>query len=81
MDTEELEPLTSFTPTAAFLQTVPFFDQYHLSLTFWSPDSRYFVVTKDTGNNKDGSVWVVDTIGQEEPRKVGQGTMAVWSWQ
>jgi hypothetical protein len=43
VDTEELETLISFTPTSDFLQTVPFFDQYHLSLTFWSPDSRYFV--------------------------------------
>ena len=80
VETDELEPLISFAPTVAFLQTVPFFDQYHLSLTFWSPDSRYFVVTKNNDNNQGGTVWVVDTTGQEEPLKVGQGTLAVWSW-
>jgi len=80
VETEELEPLISFAPTGAFLQTVPFFDQYNLSLTFWSPDSRYFVVTKENENNKGGTIWVVDTTSQEEPLKIGQGTMAVWSW-
>jgi Tol biopolymer transport system component len=79
--TKELEPLISFNPTQSFLQTVPFFDQYHLSLTFWSPDSRYFVVTKESSNGEGGTVWVVDTTGQEDPRRVGEGTLAVWSWQ
>jgi Tol biopolymer transport system component len=80
--TEEIETLTSFNPTVEFLQTVPFFDQYHLSLTFWSPDSRYFVVTKESKDqNGEGTVWVLDTTGQEEPLKVGEGTMAVWSWR
>jgi Tol biopolymer transport system component len=78
---QSLEPLTSFAPTAPFLQTVPFFDQYHLSLTFWSPDSRYFIVTKRDDNNDNGSVWVYDTTGQEEARKIGNGALAVWSWQ
>jgi len=82
VETETLEPLFSFTPTSQFLQTVPFFDQYHLSLTFWSPDSRYFVVTeKQPDGRGQGQVWVVDTTGQEEPRQVGEGTLAVWSWQ
>jgi len=81
VETEELEPLISFPPTQAFLQTVPYFDQYHLSLTFWSPDSRYFVVTKGNNDEKGGSVWVVDTTGKEDPLKVGEGTLAVWSWQ
>ncbi|GAB4455417.1 MAG: PD40 domain-containing protein [Anaerolineae bacterium] len=82
LETEELAPLVSFAPTINFLQTIPYFDQYHLSLTFWSPDSRYLVVTKklDEGSAA-GSVWVVDTTGQEEPRKVGDGSLAVWSWQ
>ncbi len=81
VDTEELEPLVSFLPTEAFLQTVPYFDQYHLSLTFWSPDSRYFVVTKDNSSKEGGAVWVVDTSGREDPVKVGEGTLAIWSWQ
>lgn len=80
----ELEPLISFPPTGEFLQTIPYFDQYHLSLTFWSPDSRYLVITKDNptgGPDEGGTVWVVDTTGEEEPQQVGEGTIAVWSWQ
>jgi hypothetical protein len=76
------ETLLSFTPTDDFLQTVPFFDQYHQSLTFWSPDSRYFVATKEE-RDKDGAatVWVLDTDGEAEPLQVGEGTLAVWSWK
>jgi len=78
---DKLDPLISFTPTGEFLQTVPYFDQYHLSLTFWSPDSRYLVLTKSNASGPGGTVWVVDTSGEEEPQQVGEGTIAVWSWQ
>lgn len=82
VDTKELETLITFSPTPEFMQTVPFFDQYHLSLTFWSPDSRYFVVTKEAENkNGEGAVWVLDTTGQAEALRVGDGTLAVWSWR
>jgi len=30
-----------------------FFDQYHQSLTFWSPDSHYFVVAKEEEEDKN----------------------------
>ncbi len=81
VEKEELQPLVSFNPTAAFLQTVPYFDQYHLSLTFWSPDSRYFVVTREKRQGSGGNILVMDTEGKEEPIQVGEGTIAVWSWQ
>lgn len=81
LETEELELLTSFFPTRDFLQTVPYFDQYHLSLTFWSPDSRYLVITKREEDSTDGTIWVLDTDGVEEPRQIGEGSLAVWSWQ
>lgn len=77
----ELTPLLSFAPTLQFLQTVPYFDQYHLSLTFWSPDSRYLVMTEEEEESHDASVWVIDTTGAEEDRQVGQGGLAVWSWK
>jgi TolB protein len=81
VENEVLEPLISFLPTLDFLQTVPFFDQYHQSLTFWSPDSHYFVVTKRNEDGSDAGVWILDTTGQEVARKIGDGTFAVWSWQ
>jgi TolB protein len=80
VETERLDPLTTFDATPEFLQTVPFFDQYHLSLTFWSPDSRFFVLTQANGADTGGTVWVIDTTGQEPDRQIGEGTMAVWSW-
>jgi Tol biopolymer transport system component len=82
VDTDTLDVLASFSPTPDFLQTVPYFDQYHRSLTFWSPDSRYFVITKENeGDNTGGTVWVLDTTGQTEPQQISEGTLAVWSWQ
>ncbi len=81
LDTDTLEILTTFSPTRDFVQTVPYFDQYHRSLTFWSPDSRYFVLTKEKENRLQGTVWVYDVTGEEEPRQVGEGTLAVWSWR
>jgi len=83
LETEALDLLLTIEPTFNFMQTVNFFDQYHQSLTFWSPDSRYFVATTEdlTGREGDGLVLVVDSWGEEPPRQVGQGTMAVWSWR
>jgi hypothetical protein len=60
---------------------VPYFDQYHLSLTFWSPDSRYLIVTDEEEEGRDGRVLVVDITEEEEPLEVGEGTLAVWSWK
>lgn len=79
VDADNFETLISFTPTEDFLQTVPFFDQYHQSLTFWSPDSRYFVVAKEEEDKN--TLWVLDTAGKAEPLQVGEGTLAVWSWK
>jgi Tol biopolymer transport system component len=81
LETDELEPLISFSPTIDFLQTIPYFDQYHLSLTFWSPDSQYLVITKAETDNDEGTIWVVDTTGQEDSLQVGEGKLAVWSWR
>jgi Tol biopolymer transport system component len=80
--TGTVETLASFVPTLAFLQTISYFDQYHLSLTFWSPDSRYFVYTNlEDENTHAGTIWVADTTTPEEPRQVGEGTLAIWSWK
>jgi Tol biopolymer transport system component len=79
--TKELKILTTFSPTRHFLQTVPYFDQYHRSLTFWSPDSRYFVITQEKSTPRNGTIWVYDVLGEEEPKQVGEGTLAVWSWR
>jgi hypothetical protein len=83
----QIAPLITIRPTFAFLQTIPFFDQYHHSLTFWSPDSRYLVITTETSpegvpeDEEEGAVLVVDTTGEYPPHHIADGTIAVWSWQ
>lgn len=72
--------LAIFEPTDTFLAVLPFFDQYSRSLTFWSPDSRSFVYAKSE-NSTDGSVWVVDATAGSPPRRIADGTLAVWSWR
>lgn len=72
--------LANFAPTDNFLFLLPYFDQYARSLTFWSPDSQHLVYTQREGED-DGSVWVVDVVGDSKPRRIGDGTLAVWSWK
>ena len=45
----------------------------HTAMTaiYYSEDSK----------SREGSVWVLDTNGEAEPLKVGDGTLAVWSWK
>ncbi|MBI5301896.1 MAG: PD40 domain-containing protein [Chloroflexi bacterium] len=72
--------LATFTPTRDFISLLPYFDQYARSLTFWSPDSARFVYTHRERPGA-GSVWVADVTGKEQPRRVGDGLVAVWSWK
>ncbi len=72
--------LVTFSPTDHFISLLPFFDQYARSVTFWSPDSRRLVYTQQEGQD-GGSIWVVDTAPGSTPRKIGDGTLAVWSWK
>ncbi len=72
--------LAAFVPTGEFLALLPYFDQYARSLTFWSPDSQHFVYTQSEENGA-GSVWVADVAAGAKPRRVGDGTIAVWSWR
>lgn len=46
----------------------------------WSPDGKRFVYTEDGGNGT-GSVWVADVTGKAQPKRVGDGTLAAWSWR
>lgn len=71
--------LATFEPTDTFLAVLPFFDQYARSLTFWSPDSRQFVYTTSESDT-NGGVLVIDLAQGAQPRRVGDGTFAVWSW-
>jgi TolB protein len=77
---KRVRTIAAFDPTPDFLQVLPYFDQYARSITFWSPDSRQFVYTQSEGSNI-GSVWVADVAGSGAPQRIGDGTVAVWSWK
>jgi Tol biopolymer transport system component len=80
METGESQRATVFRPTESFLRVFPYFDQYHHSLTIWSPDSRYLVLSSfDSEDNP--SIWVIAASGKRGPRFVTQGDIAFWSWK
>ncbi|HUF37583.1 MAG TPA: hypothetical protein VMN57_03585 [Anaerolineales bacterium] len=72
--------LARFAPTAGFLEIVPFFDQYHHSLTIWSPDSAQLVFTGVDESSAD-AVWLVPADGSEPPKWMVSGGLAIWSWR
>lgn len=77
---KNVRTLISFAPTANFVSLLPYFDQYARSVTFWSPDSQHFVYTQREAQGQ-GSVWVIDRAENSQPRKIADGTLAVWSWK
>lgn len=72
--------LARFIPTADFLEIIPFFDQYHHSMTIWSPDGARLVYT---GLDEDGAeaVWLARADGAEPPVRLADGALAIWSWK
>jgi Tol biopolymer transport system component len=69
-------------PSDRFLQMVPYFDQYHQSLTIWSPDSQSLVVTTLYDDTQNPGVFIYDATGAgAEPTFVSNGTFGVWSWK
>jgi Tol biopolymer transport system component len=72
--------LASLRPTSSFLSVLPFYDQYHLSATIWSPDGTKVVYVSE-GNDEDAGIWVVDVDGESQPLRVADGVYAFWSWK
>ena len=77
-NTHAVVPL--FIPTERFLQVLPYFDQYHQSLTIWSPDSKNLVVSAYNGG-ADPGIWIVAASGNLEPRFIAPGLVGFWSWK
>jgi Tol biopolymer transport system component len=79
LESGETKPVGSFSPTEAFQQILPYFDQYQRSGTIWSPDSKNLVLAglDDSG---DPGIYV---IGVEEGKlkKIADGDLAFWSWK
>ncbi len=67
----------AFQPTEAFLNIIPFFDQYQHSGTIWSPDSQNLVLPViDTNGN---SRIVVVGAGGGPTHPIADGDLAFWS--
>lgn len=72
--------VATFQPTDAFLSMMPFIDQYHQSVTIWSPDSNNLVISFIDTNGNSG-IAVIPSSGITEPRLLVEGTFASWSWK
>lgn len=75
----ESRELFTYRPTQQFLGVLPYFDQYHQSVTIWSPDNNNLVLSF-LGESGPG-IAVVAASGKLEPRFLAQGLLAFWSWE
>ena len=72
--------IASFQPTEDFFNLFPFFDQYQRSVTIWSPDSNYLVISAIAGEDQQG-LFIVPASGDFEPRFLTEGSVGYWSWK
>ncbi len=77
--TGENRELFTYQPTQQFLSVLPYFDQYHQSVTIWSPDNNNLVLSFLDSSGNPG-IAVVAASGKLEPRILAQGYLAFWSW-
>ena len=78
--TNESRELFTYRPTQQFLSVLPYFDQYHQSVTIWSPDNNNLVLSFLDNSGSPG-IAVVAASGKLQPRILAQGYLAFWSWQ
>ena len=71
--------LFTYRPTQQFLSILPYFDQYHQSVTIWSPDNNNLVLSFIDNSGKPG-IAIVAASGKLEPRFLANGYLAFWSW-
>jgi len=73
----KLRELVEFVPSQVFLQSfLPFFGQYALSTTMWSPDGTAFAFAGFVGS--EGGIYVQAVAGGD-PVKVSEGSWVTWS--
>ena len=77
--TQQTIELNTFEPTESFIYLVQYFDQFAQSVSVWSPDSHALVYAGQPLVGERG-VYVVETQAAAEPRFVGPGDFAIWSW-
>ena len=88
-DGSDAKKLFSFQPSAEVFIMLSFFDQYGYSHSPWSPDGKFLVVAgskgevarRSNGRTPTGDrIYLLDVEGSAEPRDLGAGVLAVWSW-
>ena len=88
-DGGEAKQLFRFRPSDDSFTMLSYFDQYAHSHTPWSPDGTRLVVSgmrEGAGGGSNGAaptedkVFVLDASGDQPPRSIASGTLAVWSW-
>lgn len=72
--------IASFQPTEEFFSIIPYIDQYHQSVTIWSPDSNNLVLSFLTSDGLP-AIAIVPASGVTEPRFLAEGIFATWSWK
>jgi len=76
----ESRELFTYRPTQQFLSVLPYFDQYHQSVTIWSPDNNNLVLSFMSNSGSPG-IAIVAASGNLEPRLLADGYLAFWSWK
>jgi len=76
----ETRRLAVFSPTSAFIDILPFYDQYQRSTTIWSPDSQRIVYSSVDQNGEEG-IYVVQASGEGVSERIASGNVAFWSWK
>lgn len=72
--------LFTYVPTQLFLNILPYFDQYHQSVTIWSPDNNNLVLSF-VDSSGEPSIAIVAASGNLEPRLLAKGFLGFWSWK
>ncbi len=75
----EVSRLTSFRPTEAFLNVLPFYDQYQRSNTIWSPDGSSLAYTAELPSG-GSTVFALPAESGSQAEVLGRGKLAFWSW-
>ena len=76
----ESRELFAYRPTQQFLNLLLYFDQYHQSVTIWSPDNNNLVLSFLNNAGTPGLA-IVAASGNLEPRFLTEGYLAFWSWR
>lgn len=88
-DGSDAKRLFSFQPSAEVFIMLSFFDQYAYSHSPWSPDGKFLVIAgskgeaarRSNGRTPSGDrIYILDVEGSAEPRDLGAGVLAIWSW-